>query len=581
MRLPSRLLTCCLLSLLIGAGACVIKSADNEANGEGGSAGISGEGGMNSAGGTSNGGSAGAPDDGCGDVPFDGLCADDHTVKSCIVPDEKPAYVMTTPCPSGEVCKSGSSGALCGPPGECVEGDSSCTVDGTGVRACVGTGVAAKWQITQCKTSDGEQCYVGKPGTPAACRFVPSQAGGEQYPFKGRIQYEYRPVIEEPVGFGDLKVAEGSDLYVGIFDGEEQIGKALTGYDPDTQQFTNDGTFKAVLSKAPGPNTTVWVWPLAFDYDTGLPLMAIAKAKSSSIQESTTTADEYWAFGMELGGATEDMGTFVIKESEGSGAINIYAFVDYSLLRAGAAAPGVKQKSMIVYWSPQHTPECGACFSGGGGGVVKFGPNPEDVDSYDYWMIMGGPDDSRTHWSVPVIGHETGHYVMANYSASPHEGGSHSSSNESKPGLAYSEGWATMFGQTNIPSPLYMNEDEGTTWWADVSKYVNAAGPCPKPDPNGPIDQYVSENITGGMLWRLWTDANVQTDGRNLGDGKMFAAFTNEKLTDGTYNRGYPKVDLVDYFDVALCSGQATEEDIKAVVATTGYPYDPATKECH
>lgn len=83
------------------------------------------------------------------------------------------------------------------------------------------------------------------------------------------------------------------------------------------------------------------------------------------------------------------------------------------------------------------------------------------------------------------------------------------------------------------------------------------------------------------MLWRLWTDASVQSDGRNLGDAKMFATFTDSKLIDGTYNRGYAKVDIVDFFDMALCSGNATEDDIKAVVATTGFPYDPATKECH
>ncbi|HQP34977.1 MAG TPA: hypothetical protein PLI95_07355, partial [Polyangiaceae bacterium] len=135
--------------------------------------------------------------------------------------------------------------------------------------------------------------------------------------------------------------------------------------------------------------------------------------------------------------------------------------------------------------------------------------------------------------------------------------------------------------------PVYMDQQEGTFFWVDIAKYTYTNGNLEKPDPDGAIDQNLNENVGAGMIWKLWVptqtasdqlDIGTDPDGRGLGDSKIFTVLTNPKLIDGTLNRGYSKVDLVDFFDSALCTSQATDADVSAVVATTGFPYDPATK---
>ena len=144
----------------------------------------------------------------------------------------------------------------------------------------------------------------------------------------------------------------------------------------------------------------------------------------------------------------------------------------------------------------------------------------------------------------------------------------------------YSEAWATGFGCTNIDAPTYVDEQSGTFFWVDISKYTYSGGGLAMPDPDGPIDQYVNENVGAGMLWKLFKDQSYDPDGRGLGDEKVFSALTYEKLVDGTYNRGYQTVDLIDFFDSAICSGAASEADVNAVVQTSGFPYDSENRPC-
>jgi hypothetical protein len=178
---------------------------------------------------------------------------------------------------------------------------------------------------------------------------------------------------------------------------------------------------------------------------------------------------------------------------------------------------------------------------------------------------------------------------MANYSLSPGEGGQHYVSQASKPGLAYSEGWATGYGQTNVGNSIYVDQQEGTVFWVDISKYVYSNGDLQKPDPAGPIDQDINENIIAGMIWKLWAYQPGQTpstevvtvedtDGQGVGSANIFKTLTYPKLVDGTLNRGYSKVDLVDFFDAAFCSQSATDAQITNVSNTTGYPYKSAER---
>jgi hypothetical protein len=590
-----------LLAACTGLAACTVKSAEDSDAGTGGS-GVGGSGvGGSAVGGSGNGGtggSAGASQNGaCGDVSVSGKC-EGNILKMCMVTDDKtnPEKVISTDCGANRICENpvGKTAAQCKMIGECNSGDTSCK-DGATLRTCQGTGANAKWADTACNAANGEKCILGKPGTPAKCAVV----AGASTPDKltGTIQFERRPVKADKTGWGSPEIVDATDVYVGVFDGSQNfIGKALSGYDPDTQTFTGDGKFKAELTAPLDDNAEIWVWAMAFNYTTGNPLMAIARGTDADMMKTASEATEYWAWGGKIKdllkpGSTTDMNPFVVTEAAGAGALNVYQWIDFGLQRTQDYG---SQKSLIVYWSDQFVPQCGACFCGTqcGGGVVKYGTGASDVDNYDTWIALGGPDGDQTHWAKSVITHEFGHYVMHNNSLSPGEGGKHYVGQASKPGLAYSEAWATAFGQATVSGPVYVDQQEGTVFWVDISKYNYSNGDLQKPDPAGAIDQDINENIGAGMIWKLWAYPscpngecpNAETitvedpDGQSLGSDKIFKTITYSKLVDGSLNRGYSKVDLVDFFDAAICSGNATDAQVTAVVNTTGFPYKTSEK---
>lgn len=571
------------LASILAVGCTVKEAADDENDGAGGNAGTAGTGGTAGTAGT--GGGEPGP---CGDVPTSGECVNDTTIRTCLQPDgldsDEEARVIEAACPPGRVCRLGTNGAECTVVGECVPGDIECSADGSKVRTCEGSGEDTHWVDSACDTDNGFKCLPGTPSSPADCYFVPSSSGGSTHTFSGRMQYEYRPIGDDNKSWGAVKTAHIIDMYMTIYDNGEYVGAAMSGYDSVTSSFTGDGSWVAILTRELQGPTEVWAWPIVFNYTTGLPAMSVAKLKNTDVINNAREANEYWAWGIEVPPGTNDIGTWVIKENEYSGALHIFSWIDYGLLRAQQYAPDAKQMSLAVYWDPNvGTPSCGACFCGTacGGAQLQYGDTPAETDYYDSWIALGGPpSDGQTEWARAVISHEFGHYVMANYSLSPGEGGPHYVNAASKPGLAYSEAWATSFGCSSIGSPMYVDEQNGSFFWVDISKYTYSGGALEMPDPNGPIDQFINENIGAGMIWKLWANSSQDSDGQGLGDAGIMGALMEPKLVNGTYNRGYDTVDLIDYFDAAICSGSMSEAEVNAVTATTGFPYDPATRPC-
>jgi len=526
-------------------------------------------------------------DDGCHGVSTLGECVNATTIRTCMLVDgntsDDHTRVVEKTCPPDRTCQQGPNGAECAVVGTCQNGDVKCGANLKSVLTCEGSGDDSHWVTTPCDTD--EQCHPGSPDSPAKCILMPSQGGGtsHEYTLSGRVQYEYRPVRADGKGWGAIDVQEIRDLYVTIYDDNDFIGAALTGYDSVSGQFLADpGAFVAILTREMRGPTQVWGWPLVFNYDTGQPLMAVAKLTNKDPFKAAEDATDYWAFGKTIDHTKADMGTWTIPESQGSAALHIFSWIDYGLLRSTVMPKD--QMSLAVFWDPDvGTPSCGACFCGPGcgGAQIRYGETAKETDYYDSWIVLGGPKkDGETQWSRAVISHEYGHYVMQNYSKSPGEGGVHYVNAASKPGLAYSEAWATAFGQTNIWSPLYVDEQSGTFFWVDISKYTYSGGALAMPNPNGPIDQNVNENIGAGMIWKLFVDPATDPHGRNLGDEKVFGALTYPPLVNGSFNRGYKTVDLIDFFDAAICSGNASIADIDAVTKTTGFPYDASKRPC-
>ena len=587
MRLNTLGWSLCLAGIL--AAGCTIQEAADDADGGAGAAGAAGTGGATAGTGGGTAGSAGADNNPCGAVPLGGECVDDSTIRTCLQPDGldgmDEARIVESTCPPGRTCKVGANGAACEIVGECTPGDVQCSYDGRFVRNCEGAGEDTHWVDVACDENAGEKCVPGSPSTPAGCRYVPAASGGGTgATLAGRMQYQYRPIRDDNLGWGDIRTTDVVDMYITIYDNGEFIGAGLSGWDSATEQFTGDGSFVALLTREmTGPDTQVWAWPIVFNYTTGMPAMAIAKLKNTDVIDNAREANEYWAWGIDIDPTTTDFGIWEIKENEYSGALHIFSWIDYGLLRTSQGISD-KQMSVAVYWDPNTgTPSCGACFCGPpcGGAQLQYGDSASETDYYDSWIALGGPpSDGSTEWARAVISHEFGHYVMHNYSVSPGEGGQHFVNAASRPGLAYSEAWATAFGCSNIGNSMYVDEQSGSFFWVDISKYTYSGGGLELPNPNGPIDQYINENVGAGMIWKMYADGAQDPDGRGLGDAGIFGALTYDKLVNGTYNRGYEKVDLIDYFDSAICSSSASEADINAVIQTTGFPYDPATRPC-
>jgi hypothetical protein len=141
--------------------------------------------------------------------------------------------------------------------------------------------------------------------------------------------------------------------------------------------------------------------------------------------------------------------------------------------------------------------------------------------------------------------------------------------------MAWSEGWASFYGQMTLSKPIYFDQQEGTAWWFDVSKPKSSV---PMPDPSGPIDQEMAELANAAMLWHLWdpgttTEAEDAWDLAAVESSVIWKAFSSSRMLN--QNRGYEKVDMVDYLDSLRCEG-VTEQQVNSVTGHFGFPYDNA-----
>lgn len=601
----------------VAAAGCTIKQVDDGVDAAGGAAGTGGSGGDGGSAGSDAGDDGSASDasdeadvsaadaeedagsfeagpDGCvplqpgpacNGVPTTGLCVCGSTtqIQYCQVPSpgsvDSPV-IVTVDCPADYVCNISSVDGVaeCLYTKECLAGDRRC--NGNDLEVCRADG--SGWDLTTC-TAGAQQCST-PPGGQTDCYDVVSGSGGTPYTLSGRILFERRSLTKS--GLGAVSVDPAFLEFVAIYNGPKYIGSAITD---------GAGAFQAELSEAATANTTVFVFAMDFYAGSEQPLVAIAHNGESTVANARTS-DDYWYWSNKdscLSGVSVNPGSgrdatmpdLVIPERCGSGAIRIFQYVRYAMYWLGElpATASAKQRSILVLWEPGVEKSCGCCFMGtqfGGGTVTPSGASTSD--HYDTIIQMTSTAGSPEEWAYSVSSHETGHWVMANYSRQPGEGGPHTVTGVYKPGLAYSEGFATAFGQRNVSDvaggeydPLYLDMQDGTTFWIDISSAVyDSYKAVTKPNPSGPLDQPMNENIVAQMLWHLWHPQAAGAGAyEGLGDDAIFRALTSARVK--TMNRGYTTVDVLDFFDAAVCTGVATNAEIDAVSRNlVGYPWD-------
>jgi hypothetical protein len=373
-------------------------------------------------------------------------------------------------------------------------------------------------------------------------------------------------------------------MFVTVHKGDATLGMALTSVGGGLEP----GQFDVELSEDVDKDSIIVFWPMRFD-DAGQPKMALAKAESDDAiyQQST----QYWYFPFNVcddGGEcpVTELGDLLVPLDFDSGAINIYQWFDYGMARFDGLFPSINPLSYAVFWAPGNAFNCGNCFVPpiGGGGQVDYDKDNGLSDHYDSSVCISGTDQSPTMWSKSVLNHEFAHWSMASYTKSPGEGGPHYVDAPSKPGLAYSEGYATFTGQSQISAspedgdPIYFTKKSGTTFWVDISKNVwkgqgmGGSEALEKPDPKGPIDQDINENLIASMLWSFWASAKAVAP-QGLGEEPVYSVLRSDRLL-GQLNRGYSTVDTIDYLDALKCEGKATDAQIQAVAESVSFPWD-------
>lgn len=127
-------------------------------------------------------------------------------------------------------------------------------------------------------------------------------------------------------------------------------------------------------------------------------------------------------------------------------------------------------------------------------------------------------------WDKPVILHEYGHFLMEKYAVDPPGSGlTHNATMEYNPGLAYSEGWATFFGQSALGNDEYKDYSA----MGLISYSIENLGAKY-------IRSMKNEASASAVLWDLYDGKNEPLD--QVAGGFSNVADVFKSKIDGHYN---------------------------------------------
>lgn len=515
----------------------------------------------------------------CGAVPRNGRCLDAQTLEACLVPEAlakgHPVLIYRTTCDPGERCVAMQNGARCAPELECINGETRCA-DSTTLKTCVG----GKWQTSSCS--------VCKAGADLGASCAAAAPGFGNVVARGRLTYEYLKRRVDLTGLQAMPTVDGAvRLLVRVYDGI-LIGEGETFESSNGRQA---GEFEVLLTREASAKASIHFY--AIDRSPlGAPRLGVAVAEDPEPGHQQSGA--YFSWRTDLCRTPEacssdsiDVGDVLINDASESGAIHIFQWLNFGMGQLRSLYPDVQQPSLVAFWRRDQKSDCGACFLGHGFGGAKVFAGGPHIDAYDTSMALSGTP--AHHYLPSVVTHELGHFVMSAYSKSSNEGDQHFLDSLSSPGLAWSEGWATFFGQTLLsrdllnPDPIHfsVDTDSGNAFWGDLNRRekgdANSITPLPTPNPTGPVDQPVNEAMVASVLWSLWARGQAQ-DPQGLGDQPIFQAFNSPRMRE--FNRGYAAPDLIDFLDALGCSELTLPLAITEVVAGAGYPWHSGDHVC-
>lgn len=264
---------------------------------------------------------------------------------------------------------------------------------------------------------------------------------------------------------------------------------------------------------------------------------------------------------------------FDVLKAEGAGALNIFDVGLTCALHAFGSS-GKAPVQLTFRWTAGQRPPAGntSYYDNGSPGQI--------------W-VNGDAQLAREYNDV-VIGHEYGHFLLANWGGvNPLPGGSHTPYERSAPALAWSEGWATYFAAASQGQSAYIAINSTGVGFAHSIETLPAE--IPAGNLGGTLDGNVSEAVVAAVLYDLFDTTDETSDTLSGKSGAIWSVV-------GTYlkpgyakfaNRGVAGPDLVDFLDGWACLGYGDRGDddahgLRGVVkglASLSYDF-PALPSC-
>lgn len=507
----------------------------------------------------------------CGSVGVEGECTADGKVRKCLEPTGYgEPKVVTYGCGKFASCTVSDGAASCtDQKGKCTPEDTRCT-DATTLEYCDNDGA---WQSVDC----GSPCKSA-----AISSFCDAGTGKDLYTVT--VQYE---AVGPNDSMTDWSTAAATVAAQGVL--ALAFDTAGEGTIIDSAIADSGGTVALDLSGAKGDVTIAIVAARLGDDKNKLDYIIAQPDVGDGKQDTDLAAPKGadakpWSWQIDPKKSPSGS-TVVVKRSQGSGVLRVFDILRFAHAKANATLAGATLP-LVVWMRPNTTWDCGACFNDW----------PTAVSSFDVlaqaWLPMDAKDQS--YWADPVTAHELGHWVMAAFSTSPNEGGSHCLGVPTFPGQAWSEGWATGFSSIIRDNPLYYDKQQGSFFWVDLAGQKYESGKfLVKPQAKLGLIQFEDENHVASLLWHLAqnpaigptktlfavSSTRLQVEAGKRGYARRTWKMANCKASDAV-NTGKAAPFLADYLDALRCEGTAAAEVDAVTKPATQFPYPADAPLC-
>jgi hypothetical protein len=519
-------------------------------------------------------GKCGAGTDPCNGATAAGRCATSTRVEVCVPPTGNGSPSLTTyDCAAGEICQVVDGAAKCVLTAACSEGATECQ-SGTQLGTCVG----GQWQTTTC---------AGSCVTDALGGHCESSTGGGTKTITGHVVYQARQPNQAISDWGTPYDAPAQGFLIAAV---HQSGGTTTYLDTavTTSTEASQGDFTLRVPSAPTASDFIIVYAAGSRSDGSLSfLVADPRLTASSTpydEDASKPSPAVWSWSWRAD-SVGDSPLLRITEDQGSGAARVFDYLRYVYALGAERWPGAAADPPIIWLGFGVSWACGAC--NWSVPTTRFGT------TFTSQLFMPGGSD-HGYWADAVTAHELGHWIMFTFGRSVGEGGRHCFGVVSAPGLAWSEGWATWFSSDARDDPVYIDKQNGSMFWLDMSDRTTSGSGWPRPTASAGLTQDMYENEVVAMMWQL-----SRTMG--LGRAPFDAALASTRMTVAPFERGYTRETwdtdshcartnvadtgesttfFADFLDALRCGGVSASMIDAATNPTVRYPYPSSTPSC-